>query len=259
MTELLAATALTVAGCMVALWLVSLVLRDASIVDVFWGLGFCVITWLGYLWTGGDVSARRLLLVVMTSLWGLRLAGYLFWRNAGRGEDPRYAAMRRHWGSRFWWVSLLTVFGLQGVLMWIVSLPVQLGLIAPGGSLGVLDALGIALWALGMCFETVGDWQLARFRADPTHTGGVMDRGLWRYTRHPNYFGDFCVWWGIFAVALSTPHGRWALVGPALMSFLLMRVSGVPMLERSIHKRRPAYAAYAKRTSAFFPRPPGQR
>jgi steroid 5-alpha reductase family enzyme len=186
----------------------------------------------------------------------LRLAGYLYWRNAGHGEDPRYVAMRRHWGGRFWWVSLLSVFALQGVLMWIVSLPVQLGQAAPGGPLGVLDVLGVGVWTVGLCFEAVGDWQLARFKADSANAGQVMAQGLWRYTRHPNYFGDFCVWWGIFLVALSTPYGYLSVIGPAAMSFLLMRVSGVPMLERSIHRRRPGYIEYAEHTSAFFPRPP---
>jgi len=254
--ELLGATANLVAVCMLAMWLLSLALRDASIVDIFWGLGFVAIAVSTYLWTNDGGSARRELIVALVSLWGLRLAVFLLWRNAGRGEDPRYAAMRRYWGARFWWVSLFTVFALQGCLMWIVSFPVQLGQAAPGGSLGALDAVGVALFALGLSFEAVGDWQLARFRADPANAGRVMDRGLWRYTRHPNYFGDCCVWWGLFVVALSTPYGVWSVVGPALMSFLLLRVSGVALLERSIQRRRPDYAEYAKRTSAFFPRPP---
>jgi len=255
-SELLGATGNLVAACMLALWLLSLALRDASIVDIFWGLGFVAIAVATYLWTDDGGSGRRELLVALVSLWGLRLAVYLLWRNAGRGEDPRYAAMRRYWGARFWWVSLFTVFALQGCLLWIVSLPVQLGQAAPGGSLGALDALGVALFALGLSFEAVGDWQLARFRADPANAGRVMDRGLWRYTRHPNYFGDCCVWWGLCAVALSTPYGVWSVIGPALMTFLLLRVSGVPLLERSIQRRRPEYAEYARHTSAFFPRPP---
>ena len=256
MADLFAATALAIGVCMAALWLLSLALRNASIVDIFWGFGFVVVTAVSLVSTEGDGSARRALIAAMVGLWGLRLAGYLLWRNAGHGEDPRYVAMRRYWGERFPWVSLFTVFALQGVLLWIVSLPVQLGLLAPGGALGLLDAAGVALWGVGLFFETVGDWQLARFKADPANAGRVMDRGLWRYTRHPNYFGDFCAWWGIFLVALSTPHGPWSAPGPALMSFLLLRVSGVPMLERSIHKRRPGYKAYIERTSAFFPRPP---
>ena len=256
LTEIFGATASTVAVCMLALWLLSLALRNASIVDVFWGFGFALIAVLTFLWTHDGSSARRGLLAIMVGVWGLRLAGYLLWRNSGHGEDPRYAAMRRYWGTRFAWVSLFTVFALQGVLMWIVALPVQVAMAAPGPGLGALDAIGLAVWALGLCFEAVGDWQLARFKADPANRGRVMDRGLWRYTRHPNYFGDSCVWWGVFLVALSSPYGVWSAIGPVLMSFLLMRVSGVPMLERSIHKRRPDYVAYAKRTSAFFPRPP---
>ena len=253
--ELFGATATLVAGCMLALWLLSLALRDASIVDIFWGFGFVVIGVASFFWADDGSSARRGLITALVSVWGLRLAGYLFWRNVGHGEDPRYRAMRRHWGARFPWISLVTVFALQGVLMWIVSLPVQLTMAAPGGALGPLDGLGVALFAVGLCFEAVGDWQLARFKADPANASRVMDRGLWRYTRHPNYFGDFCVWWGIFLVALSGPNGFWSIVGPIVMSFFLIRVSGVPMLERSIHKRRPDYVEYAKRTSAFFPRP----
>lgn len=254
--DLLCASASLVAGCMLAMWLLSLALRDASIVDIFWGAGFVVIAVATFGWTNDGSSPRRALVTALVGLWGLRLAGYLFWRNAGHGEDPRYQAMRRHFGPRFAWISLVTVFGLQGVLMWIVSLPVQLTQAAPGGPLGPLDALGSLLFAVGLAFEAIGDFQLARFKADPANAGRVMDRGLWRYTRHPNYFGDFCVWWGLFAIALGGPLGLWSIVGPLVMSLLLMRVSGVPMLERSIHKRRPDYVAYAQRTSPFFPRLP---
>jgi steroid 5-alpha reductase family enzyme len=254
--ELVAGTAFLIAGCMLALWLLSLALRDASIVDIFWGLGFALIAAATFARTGAGSDSHRLLIVAMTIVWGLRLGVYLFWRNAGHGEDPRYVAMRRRWGERFWWVSLFSVFALQGVLMWIVSLPVQLGQFTAGAALTPLDVAGVALFALGLCFETVADAQLARFRSDPANAGAVMDCGLWRYTRHPNYFGDFCVWWGIFLVALSAQGAAWSIAGPLVMSFLLMRVSGVPMLERHIRKRRPAYEQYARRTSAFFPRPP---
>jgi steroid 5-alpha reductase family enzyme len=255
MQDTLIATAAAAASAMIGLWLLSLLRRDASIVDVWWGPGYALIAWVAFA-VGAQHRPRALLVAALATAWGLRLGSYLLWRNWGEEEDYRYQAMRRHWGARFWWVSLVSVFALQGVLMWIVSLPVQLGLLAPGGPLGALDALGMLLFAVGMYFETVGDWQLARFRADPANAGRVMDRGLWRLTRHPNYFGDVCVWWGIFALALSTPLGPWAAAGPALMTFLLLRVSGVPMLERSIAKRRPDYARYAERTSAFFPRPP---
>lgn len=251
------ATALALcAAAMFALWLVSLALRNASIVDVFWGPGFALIAGAAWrLGAGGD-PARRALATGLVALWGLRLGTYLAWRNTGRGEDPRYQAMRRHWGGRFPFASLFSVFGLQCVLMWFVSLPVQAVHVSSGGPLGALDAAGAALALIGLCFETVGDLQLARFRADPANRARVMDRGLWRYTRHPNYFGDCCVWWGLFLIAASTPLGVWTIASPIAMTFLLLRVSGVALLERSIGKRRPDYADYAARTSAFVPRPP---
>jgi steroid 5-alpha reductase family enzyme len=249
--------ALAVAVAMLALWLLSLALRDASIVDIWWGPGIALASAAAWLGGGAETTARSALLVALVSLWALRLGGYLLWRNAGHGEDPRYQAMRRYWGSRFPWISLATVFALQGILQWIVSLPLQLAVGAPGTApLGVLDALGVAVFACGLGFEAIGDVQLARFKADPANAGRVMDRGLWRYTRHPNYFGDALAHWGLFVIALRTPYAWMALIGPALMTFLLLRVSGVALLERSIAKRRPAYAEYQRRTSAFLPRPP---
>lgn len=244
-----------VAG-MFGLWLVSLLRRDVSIVDVWWGPGFALLAGIAFVLADAP-GPRGALLVALTSLWGLRLGGHLLWRNHGREEDPRYARMRRHHGARFAWVSLATVFGLQAVLQWFVSLPVQIAQLAPGTApLGVLDAIGLALFATGLFFESVGDLQLARFRADPANQGRVMDRGLWRYTRHPNYFGDCLVWWGLFAIALSTPLGWLTIAAPLAMTFLLLRVSGVALLERSLVRTRPAYRDYIESTSAFFPRPP---
>ena len=251
-----AASAAAIAVLMVGTWLLSLPLRNASIVDIVWGLGFVVVAWVSYL-VGDGVEARRLLLAAMVSVWGLRLAGYLLWRNAGKGEDFRYQAMRRKAGSSFAVKSLITVFALQGVIMWVVSLPVQVASVPDSPeSIGVLGIAGVAVWAVGLFFEATGDWQLARFKADPANAGQVMDRGLWRYTRHPNYFGDFCVWWGIWLVAAATGIGVVAVVGPLVMSVFLMRVSGVPMLERTIGKRRPGYEDYVRRTNSFFPGPP---
>lgn len=249
-------TAAVVAGAMLLLWLVSLWMRDASIVDIFWGAGFALIAWTAFVVADG-ATARRVLLVVLTSLWGLRLAGYLAWRNLGKGEDYRYRAMRKRYGERFALVSLGTVFGLQALLMWVVSLPVQIGQVpATPARLTWLDGAGILFWVVGVVFEAGGDWQLSRFKADPANEGKVMDRGLWRFTRHPNYFGDFMVWWGLYLVALSTGVAWWTVVGPALMSFLLMRVSGVTLLEKSLRSRREGYEEYVARTSSFFPRPP---
>ena len=256
-SEALAHAALAIAAAMLGLWLLSLALRDASIVDVWWGPGIALGASVAWWSAGASRHPRALLLVALAGLWALRLGGYLLWRNAGHGEDPRYQAMRRHWGARFPLISLATVFALQGLLQWLVSFGLQLGCAQPGSAaLGAFDALGALLFALGLGFETIGDVQLARFKADPANAGRVLDRGLWRYTRHPNYFGDALAHWGLFAIAFGSPHGWLAAFSPALMTFLLLRVSGVALLERSIGKRRPAYAEYRRSTSAFIPLPP---
>lgn len=256
----LLASAGAIVVLMLGTWLLSLAWRDASIVDPVWPLGFVVVAWVTRVVAAGDGNdARQWVLVAMTTVWGLRLSGYLAWRKRGAPEDHRYQAMRRHWGDRFPLVSLVTVFALQGALMWAVSLPVQLGQTRATPDLGVLAGVGIALWVVGFAFETVGDAQLARFKADPAHRGEVMDRGLWRYTRHPNYFGDACVWWGIALVASETGIGAIGLGSAALMTFLLVRVSGVPMLERTMARRRPGYVEYVQRTSGFIPRRPRRR
>jgi steroid 5-alpha reductase family enzyme len=255
-TEVLVVNAVVLAGLFFGLWLVSLAVRDASIVDIFWGMSFVVVAWVTALVADG-AEARRVLLVVLVSVWGLRLSGYLAWRNLGKGEDYRYQAMRERYVPRFWLISLFVVFGLQAALSWVVSLPVQGGQVpADPDSLVLLDYVGIVVWATGLAFESIGDWQLARFKADPANQGEVMDRGLWRYTRHPNYFGDFLVWWGLYLVALATVDAWWTIVGPLVMSVLLIRVSGAALLERSLRKRRPGYEGYVRRTSSFFPRRP---
>jgi steroid 5-alpha reductase family enzyme len=248
--------AIAIVAIMVLTWLVSLATRNASIVDIVWGLGFVIVAWSVRLRVDDGLDSRQWLLVALTTVWGLRLAGYLWWRNHGHGEDYRYRAMRKRWGPRFGLISLGTVFLFQGLMMWIVSLPVQLGQVDPTPELGWIAALGVAVWLLGFSFESVGDLQLARFKADPARAGKVMDRGLWRYTRHPNYFGDACVWWGIALVAAETGSGAWGLIGAALMTVLLRRVSGVTLLEKSLTKRREGYTDYVARTSPFIPRPP---
>jgi steroid 5-alpha reductase family enzyme len=237
-------------------WLISVVMRDASIVDIAWGAGFVVVAWTAFA-VGDGPESRKWLITLMVSAWGLRLSGYLAWRNLGKGEDYRYQKMRKYWGDRFPIVSLFTVFLLQGVLMFVVSLPVQMAQMS-GGPDGLvwISFVGLGVFAVGLFFETVGDLQLAAFKADPANEGKVMDRGLWRYTRHPNYFGDFVVWWGIFLVAMARPELAWTAIGPLVMSVLLIRVSGVALLERNLKRRRPGYEEYIKRTSSFFPLPP---
>ena len=233
-----------------AAWLVSLVRRDAGVADVLWGPAFAVLAWLHVVGRGA-ADTRGLLVAVLVTIWGLRLGLHIAVRSRGWGEDPRYAAMRRVHGPRFRWRSMFTVFWLQGLILWVVALPLYAA--QGGGSLWWLDALALACVLAGFTFETVGDRQLQRFRADPANRGRVLDRGLWRYTRHPNYFGDALLWWGIFLFAAATPAGWGTVVSPLLMTFLLLRVSGVPLLERGLAETRPGYAEYVRRTSAFVP------
>jgi steroid 5-alpha reductase family enzyme len=220
-----------------------------------WGLGFAITSWVLAITIDGD-STRQILLAVMVGSWGLRLGGYLAKRNIGHGEDWRYKAMRKKKGARFGLISLVTVFGLQGVLMWVVSLPVMFGNSDATPGVGPLAVIGVMVWAVGLSFEAVGDWQLAKFKKDPNNAGKVMQTGLWSLTRHPNYFGDALLWWGIGIVGAETGTGVVGFIGPVVMTVFLLRVSGVPMLERSLMKRREGYAEYAARTSAFIPRPP---
>jgi steroid 5-alpha reductase family enzyme len=255
-----ACSGLAIAVVMLATWLVSLPLRNASIVDPIWPLGFVIVGWVAFISQHQHVDALRTgVLLAFVTIWGLRLSLYLLLRNVGHGEDYRYKAMRKKHGAKFWLVSLGTVFLLQGILMWIVSLPLQFGIgTSTKTSWWVLPlALGAIVWLVGFAFESIGDAQLRAFKADPASAGQVMDRGLWRYTRHPNYFGDASVWCGIFLVSLGAGGWAWlGVLGPVVMTTLLRRVSGVTLLEKSLVKRRPGYEDYVRRTSPFLPRPP---
>ena len=250
----LVAALITIACLMLATWSVSLLRRDASIVDIVWGLGFVVVAWASRFVTGAS-GAGNWLLVAMVTVWGVRLAAYLAKRNLGKGEDFRYRAMRRKHGERFPLVSLYTVFGLQGALMFVVSLPVSLGQRDTDAGAGFVALAGFVVWTIGLYFEVVGDAQLARFKRDPRNEGLVMDQGLWALTRHPNYFGDCLVWWGLAIVASAQGAGLWAFLGALVMTVLLVRVSGAAMLDRLLAKRKPGYAEYMARTSGFIPRP----
>jgi steroid 5-alpha reductase family enzyme len=238
---------------MVGVWLLSLIKKNASIVDVFWGLGFVLIAWLTCTQVSG-YPARQMLLIILTSIWGLRLSLHILVRNWGRGEDRRYQEWRAKQGERFWWVSLFTIFGTQALLLWVVSLVVQIGQLSPVPSrLTIWDALGILVWGVGFMFEGLADWQLARFKADPNNKGKVMNQGLWAYSRHPNYFGETLIWWGLFLITFSTPYGYWAIISPLVITFLLLKVSGVKLLEQTITERRPEYREYIQNTSPFIP------
>jgi steroid 5-alpha reductase family enzyme len=259
---LLLNTGAFVAILMLAAWLVSLPLKNASIADIVWGFGFVLIAWVAFFTFNRPLDMQQALLVGIPTFWGLRLSLHLFRRNLGKPEDERYHAMRAKHPNRFGWVSLVTVFGLQGLLMFVVSLPVQLGQIGPLTPLTWSAYAGVAMCVVGLFFEVVGDYQLAQFTKNPSNKGMTMNTGLWRYTRHPNYFGDSCLWWGLGLIALSTQYGTWGLLGPILITYLLTQVSGVPMLEKAMLKSNPRYADYMAVTSAFIPWPPkkqGQR
>jgi steroid 5-alpha reductase family enzyme len=258
---------------MLVLWRFAVHIRDVSFIDAVWALGMVGLAWLS-LWQAGGLerlSAHGLAITLLTSLWGLRLGIHLFQRWRRLGRDPRYerilggAMERRGWSFSI--ASLLIVFLLQGPLLWFVSLPAQVGILAGGIDLAAHQAplsglswFGIIIALFGIAFESIGDAQLEKFRADPANKGQVMDRGLWRYTRHPNYFGDACAWWGIWLVALAgSGWGFWTIGSPMLLTWMLIRWSGAPILEKGLSKTRPGYADYIRRTSGFVPWPPRQR
>ena len=235
-----------------ATWLVSVAKRDVSIVDSMWSV-FILAAALVYAALLPSTGPRAPWLIALAVLWAARLAIYITCRNLGEGEDRRYQAIRERNEPNFALKSVYLVFGLQSVLAWIVSLPL-LSAVASGHPMGTLDAIGAALVVFGIAFEAIADAHLARFKADPASKGRVLDRGLWRYSRHPNYFGEFCVWWGFYLIALAA-GGWWTVVSPLLMSVLLLRISGVTLLEKDIGERRPAYREYIESTPAFFPGP----
>jgi steroid 5-alpha reductase family enzyme len=238
---------------MTALWTVSVRLRDASIADPFWGPGFALAT-IVYWVVDGRHGVRGTVVLGLVTAWAVRLGHHLLLRNLAHGEDARYRAMRERYGEGWETASLFRVFWLQGALLWVVSAPL-FGAVRSVSPLGGLDLIGTLVVVFGLTFETVADRQLVRFRADPANRGRVLDSGLWRYSRHPNYFGEAVLWWGLYLVAAGG-GAYWTVIGPALITFLLLRVSGVTLLERGLRASRPGYAEYVERTSAFVPWPP---
>jgi len=245
---------LVILGLMILLWIISLIIKDASIVDIFWGMGFVISGWVFFALTPDGFAPRKLLLMVLVTLWGLRLSIHIGRRNIGKGEDYRYQNWREENGEQWWWRSFFKVFLLQGILMWVISTPLLAGqYYAEPSKLTWLDFLGAAIWGIGFYFEAVGDWQLAKFRADPVNKGKLLTSGVWQYTRHPNYFGDAAQWWGYFLITLATGSGWWSVFSPVIMSILLRNVSGVALLEKSLKETKPGYAEYVESTNAFIP------
>jgi steroid 5-alpha reductase family enzyme len=245
---------LVILGLMFLLWLVSLALKNSSIVDIFWGTGFVITFWVGTLLAPGGLSTRVLLLGVIVTAWGLRLSFYILGRNWGHAEDFRYATWRTEAGHSWWWRSFFKVFLLQGVLMWIIAAPLLAAQTSAAASaLGCYDLIAVIIWLTGFAFEAGGDWQLSRFKADPDNKGKLLTTGFWSVTRHPNYFGDAAQWWAFYLIALIS-GAWWTVFSPFIMNFLLMKVSGVALLEKTLKETKPGYAEYIANTPDFFPR-----
>ncbi len=244
--------ALAVFIYMTCWFVISVLIKRNDIADIAWGLGFVIAAWVAY--SLGPQTARALVATVLVTLWGGRLTLYLARRNLRKAEDYRYRKWRETW-DHFYLRSFLQVFMLQGLFLYLIAIPVMvINLYAPEG-FHIFDALGVLIWVIGFGFEVVGDWQLQQFIANPANKGKLMDRGLWRYTRHPNYFGEVVQWWGIFLIALSAPYGVLTIIGPLLITVLILFVSGIPLLEKK-YAGRPDWEAYTQKTSKFFPLPP---
>ena len=253
MISLFSQAAVIILAFVTLLWIWSIFIKNVSIVDVFWGLGFVIVN-VFYAFNSGELTTRKTILLTLVSFWGLRLASYLALRNIGKGEDFRYQEFRNYYGpKRYWWFSFFQTFLLQGALIMIISLPL-LGVHASSstGALTILDYIGIIVWSIGFAFEAGGDFQLARFKRNVKNKGKVLNTGFWKYTRHPNYFGDSAVWWAyaIFSIAAGN---YWHSIGAIIMTLLIIRVSGVRLLEKTLKETKPHYRAYIQKTNAFFP------
>ena len=249
-------TLLSIVFVYMSLWfLVSLLNKRNDVADVAWGLGFVLMAWTSFLLAGESVGLRGLLVCTLVSVWGIRLAWHIHHRNKGKTEDYRYLAWRKEWGKWFYLRSYLQVYLLQGALLFIIVLPVLLINKSAAAPLGVLDVIGVAVWLFGFYFEAVGDAQLAKFIQNPANKGKLMQSGLWSYTRHPNYFGEVTQWWGLGIIALAVPNGWVGLIGPVMITYLILKVSGIPMLEKKM-ELHPDFASYKQRVSVFVPRTP---
>ncbi|MGM0451801.1 MAG: DUF1295 domain-containing protein [Thermodesulfobacteriota bacterium] len=234
-------------------WAISLARENVTIADSFWGIGFVIIAWLTFFAADGFIG-RKVIITLIVTLWGLRLCVHLSLRNRGKGEDPRYAAWREKYGENFRVVSLYKVFLVQALFQWLIALGIQYGQMAETPArLTWLDAAGVAIWATGFVIETAADYQLASFLSNPANKGKVMDQYLWRYSRHPNYFGESLVWWGIFVIVLSVPWGVWTIISPVVITYTLLRITGVTLMEETEFSENTEYRAYIEKTNAFVP------
>ena len=240
------------------LWFgISVLKKKNDVADIAWGLGFVLLAWLsGFL--SGSWDVRAVVVCALVSIWGIRLAWHIYQRNWGKPEDARYQQWREEWGKHVYVRSYLQVFMLQGVLLFIIALPVMLIQRGTGVPFGLLDVIGVLVWIVGFCFEAVADAQLAVFIKNPSNKGQLIQSGLWAYSRHPNYFGEVTQWWGIGILALSVPGSWIGLLGRLTITFLILKVSGVPMLEERMAKK-PGFEEYKQRVSVFVPLPPNKQ
>lgn len=244
---------LLIISLMTILWMFSIFLRNVSIVDLFWGVGFVIVnTW--YCLANEEITIRQVLLLILVTIWGLRLSIYLAWRNIGKGEDFRYREFRKNYGEKnYWWISFFQTFLLQGLLMWLISSTLWgVNRNSDGNNLNMIDYAGLMVWITGFIFEAGGDYQLAKFKMNVSNKGKVLNTGFWRYTRHPNYFGDAAVWWGYGLICMAA-GGYWYLFGSLLMTLLIIKVSGVALLEKTLKAQKPQYIDYIQKTNSFFP------
>jgi steroid 5-alpha reductase family enzyme len=243
---------MVIMSMMTLLWIISIFLKNVSIVDLFWGAGFVLANGF-YFWNIENIGPRNYLLLALVTIWGMRLSIHLAIRNIGKGEDFRYQEFRKKYGeNRYWWISFFQTFLLQGVLMWLISAPLLGAHLSGDTNLNFVDYIAILVWIIGFIFEAGGDFQLVRFKSNPKNKGKVLNTGLWHYTRHPNYFGDSTVWWsfGLFSIAAGN---YLQILGSILMTFFIIKVSGVALLEKSLKPQKPDYALYIQKTSSFFP------
>ncbi|HRF75256.1 MAG TPA: DUF1295 domain-containing protein [Chitinophagales bacterium] len=252
MLSMLLISAGLIAVFMTAVWLLSLYKQDMSLVDGFWGLGFVAVThhWFFRL---DEITPKQFVIAYLITLWGLRLAVYIFYRNRGKGEDPRYVAFRNDWKEKTWYISFYKVFMLQGFLQFVLLLPIIFIMYNGDEKLSVINCIGVLLWTLGWIFETAADYQMLRFKKNPANKGKVMDKGLWYFSRHPNYFGEVCVWWGIFLISMNTEWQTFiGILSPILITYMLLKVSGITMLEKR-YEGNDAYSVYKRTTNPFLP------
>jgi steroid 5-alpha reductase family enzyme len=239
---------------MTAWFLISVTKKRNDVADVAWGLGFLLVAIISFARNGVNID-RGLFVTLLVFIWAVRLSYHIYTRNRGKTEDYRYKKWREEWGKLFFIRSYLQVFILQGFLLLLIVSPVVIVNITRGGSFGIFDFVGFIVWLIGFYFESVGDAQLSKFIKNPENKDKVLDYGLWKYTRHPNYFGEVTQWWGIFLIALSVPFGVFGVIGPLTITFLILKVSGIPMLEKKMVEN-PKYTEYIRKTSVFFPLPP---